>query len=172
MELNLKLTEILAIYAACLSTIVLIWNIAKGIPRFRVDLMRGSQETEGGFDLGVYVLVKNPSAHTIHLSNISMLYPYGIVGIKDKLIYLFKYRRFPNNVGWVSTNLSNYEINDKCPIALESGQSHDVFIPESVLENILSDCTERKFKAVVQDQLSRNKYSSELNYPKTLKAKK
>lgn len=169
MEINLKLTEGLAIYAACLSTIVFFWNVVKGTPRYKVDLVFGSTEEDGECKFGIYVSVKNPSTHTIHLSNISLLYPYRSESVFDKIAHLFKYRTMSNTVGWVHTSLSNFKLDDKCPIALEPGQSHEVFVPEEVIEKVLSDSTKRKLRAVVQDQLWRNKYSSKFDYPKNEK---
>ena len=166
MEKNLKITEVLAIYAALLSTVVFVWNIARGIPRYKVDLIYGTTEDEGDCKFGVYISVRNPSSHTVHLSNISLLYPYRSGNLVEKLTHVFKYRRMPTTVGWCYTSLSNYEVDHKCPVALEPGKSHDVFIPENIIEQVLSDCSKREIKAVVQDQLWRNKYSLKFDYPR------
>lgn len=165
----MKLTEALAIYAACLSSIVFLWNVAKGIPRYKVDITYGSTEEEGDYKFGIYIAVRNPSSHTVHLANISLMYPYRTGGFFEKVSHVFKYRRLPTTVGWVHSSLSNYEVDDKCPVALEPGKSHMVFISEDVVERVLDDCTQREIKAVVQDQLWRNKYSSVFQYPKTKK---
>ncbi len=166
MEITLKLTELLAIYAACLSSIVFIWNVAKGIPRYKVDLIYGSSEQDGEYMFGIYISIKNPSRHTVHLSNVSLLYPYRPDNFYEKLKHIFKYHRIPNTVGWINVSLSDHEVDDKCPVSLEAGKSHDVFIPDKVVDELLSDSTRRKIRAVVQDQLWRNKYSSKFDYPK------
>jgi hypothetical protein len=161
----LEVTKILAIYAACLSTVVFIWNIVRTIPRYKVDIIFGTTEIEGEFKDGVYVSIKNPSPHTVHLSNVSLLYPHKKVNLIELVKFALKYRRFSRAVGWVHTSLSNYKVDDKCPTALESGRSHNVFVPHDVLEEILKDCESRQIKAVVQDQLWRNKYSGRFEYP-------
>ena len=155
----MKLTEYLAIYAAFLSTIVFMWNIRRSIPKFKVDVMFGTHGSGDNIDHGIYVGVRNPSPHTIHLSGIDLLYKYRETGLLDKFLHLLKYRRLPSTVGWVHTSLSNYDLKDECPLALESGKSHNVFVPNEVLEKVLDDSVDRYIKAGVQDQLWRNKYS-------------
>lgn len=166
MESKLKLTEFLAIYAASLSTIVFAWNIRRAVPRFKVDIMFGTHGSGDDIDHGIYIGVRNPSPHTVHLAGLDLLYRYRKANFIDRLTHLLKYRRWPSSVGWVHTRLSNYDLNDECPLALESGKSHDVFVPNIILEKILSDSVDRYIKAGVQDQLWRNKYSKKFEYPK------
>ena len=165
----MKITELLSIYAAILSTIVFIWNIARATPRIKVKTVFGIEEVEGEQVSGAYISVQNPSSHTVHLANISLLYPYTEINFKDKLVHLFKYRRLPLNVGWCNSSLSYNKVEDKCPIALEPGQSHNVFVPQNVLERIFEESTKREIKAVVQDQLWRNKCSNTLDFPEIKK---
>ena len=166
----MKITEILAIYAALLSTIVFVWNIRRAIPRYKVEVVFGTDRIDGEYVSGAYISVKNPSSHTVHLANISILYPFGKRNLFEKLKHVFKYRRLPSSVGWCHSSLSNYDIDDKCPIALEPGKSIGVLVPEDVLEKIFDDCEERLIKASVQDELWRNKYSRKFEYPKTNKS--
>lgn len=161
----MKTTEIFSIYAACLSTIVFIWNVKRSIPKFKVRIVFGGEEIDGEYVSGIYISIKNPFPHTIHLSNVSLLYPYEKSKWIDLVTHVLKYRRFSKSVCWVHTSLSNYELDDKCPLALESGQSHNVFVPDEILEKILEDSYQREIKAVVQDQLWRNKYSRKFEYP-------
>ena len=155
----MKVTDILAIYAALLSTIVFVWNIRRAIPRYKVEVVFGADTIDCEYVSGAYISVKNPSSHTVHLANISILYPFGKRNLFEKLKHALKYRRLPSFVGWCHSSLSNYDIDDKCPIALEPGTSIGVFVPEDVLEKIFEDCEERLIKASVQDKLWRNKYS-------------
>ena len=155
----MKITELLAMYAACLSTIVFIWNVIRAIPRVKVKIVFGTSEVEGEYMSGVYISIQNPSSHTVHLSNISILYPYKKDRFIDLIAHILKYRQFPWNVGWVHSNLSNYELEDKCLLSLEAGKSHNVFVPQGVLEKIFEHSERREIKAVVQDQLWRNRYS-------------
>lgn len=162
----MKITEALSIYAAILSTIVFAWNIRKTIPSYKVEILIGTDKVDDEYISGLYISVNNPSAHTVHLSNISVLYPHGERNLSEKLKHIFRYRRLPFNVGWCSSSLSNYEIDDKCPIALESGKSIGILVPETVLESIFENCDERLLKASAQDELWRNRYSNEIEYPK------
>lgn len=163
----MKITEILAVYAALLSTIVFAWNMRKAIPSYKVEIVFGADKVDDEYVAGAYISVKNPSDHTVHLSNIDILYPFGKRDIFEKLKHVFKYRSLPLTVGWCSSSLSNYEIDDKCPVALEPGKSIGILVPNKVLEKILEDCEERVIKASVQDELWRNKYSSKFECPKT-----
>jgi len=158
----LEITKVLSIFAAALSTVVFIWDIGRAIPRYKVDLTLGVGDEADEYKLGVYVSVKNPSPQTVHLASVSILYPTEPVNLIGRIK---KYRRLPYSVGWVYSSLSNYDIDDKCPIALEPGTSLNVFVPEEVVKEILKDNEISKLKASVQDQLWRNKYSSELSWP-------
>ena len=161
----MKITEFLSVYAALLSTIVFVWNIRKAIPRYKVEIVFGIEKDGEEYVSGAYISVKNPSAHAVHLSNVSLLYPFGKSGLIEKIKHVFKYRRLPQAVGWCSSSLSNYGIDDKCPIALEPGKSISILVPDEVLEKIFEDCERRELKASVQDELWRNKYSRTFKYP-------
>lgn len=164
-RLNIEISKLLSIYAACLSTIVFVWNMQKAIPRYKVDLIAGVTGEDDNLEHGIYVSIKNPSPHIIHLANVQMLYPIRNEGLLEKVKFILKHQRLPKTVGWCHTSLTYYGVNDGCPIALESGKSHAVFVPNKAIEEILEDAIERKVKAVVQDQLSRNKYSKSFDYP-------
>lgn len=167
----MKITEILSIYAAVLSTIVFAWNMRRAIPSFKVELIFGTEKIDGEYVSGVYISVKNPSSHAVYLANISVLYPSGKRNIFEKMKHVLKYRRLPSSAGWCYSSLSNYDIDDKCPIALEPGKPIGILVPEDVLEKIFEDCEERLIKASVQDELWRNKYSRKFEYPITNKNK-
>jgi hypothetical protein len=159
----LKTTEYLSIYAAILSTGVFLWNMFKAIPKIKVDVVHAVHDDNGELKHGVYISTRNPSSHTVHLAGIDILYPYKKRKLKDLIVHLFKYRRIPRAMGWVHCSVSNYGIKDGCPLALEAGKSHNVFVSNELLEEILSDSTGREIKASVQDQLWRNKYSKEFS---------
>jgi hypothetical protein len=80
----MKLTELLAIYAAGLSTIVFIWNVSRTIPRFKVDIVFGVHGRGEDIDHGIYVGVSNPSPHTVHLAGIYLLYRYKKASLIDE----------------------------------------------------------------------------------------
>lgn len=160
----MKITDILAIYAACLSTLVFIWNIAKATPKFKVDILHGVEEKDGDHLVGLYVIVRNHSSHKIHLAGLDLLYQYEIQSIFEKLLQFLKYRNWSNSVGWVHCCPSLYGVEYSYPVELEAFQSHQLFIPESVVNKIIGKGINRKIKAKAQDQLWRDKYSKELVY--------
>ncbi|WP_143520352.1 hypothetical protein [Halopseudomonas pelagia] len=160
----MKITEILAIYAACLSTLVFIWNIAKATPKFKVDLLHGIEEKDGGYVGGLYVTVRNHSSHKIHLASFDLLYQSERQSFFKKLFHFIKYRNWSNSVGWVHCCPSLYGVKCNYPVGLEAFQSHQLFIPEDVVNEVLEKSINRKIKAKAQDQLWRNKYSKELVY--------
>ena len=167
----MKITELLSVYAALLSTIVFLWNMRKAIPSYKVEVVFGTDKVDEEYVSGAYISVMNPSAHTVHISNISVLYPFGKRKIFEMIKHIFKYRRLPLSVGWCHSSLSNYGIDDKCPVALEPGKSIGILVPEDVLEKIFEGSEERAIKASVQDELWRNKYSRKFEYPSTSKGK-
>jgi hypothetical protein len=160
----LKLTEYLAIYAAILSTFVFLWNVLQSKAKIKVDLIHGVEGEGDEVKHGVYLFVRNLSSHEVHLSNLSLLYPYRSVGIKERLSNLWQFKRFPSRIGWVSTSLSNYSIEDGCPICLKPRKSHKVMITKDKLEEIFSDATERCMIGYAQDQLWNNTYSKVFKY--------
>lgn len=162
----MKATELLSIYAALLSTAVFIWNIVRAIPRYKVDIVYAVHEEDGECKHGVYVSIRNPSPHTIHLAGVDILYPYAKASFIERVGFMFKYRRLPSTVGWVHSSLSNFGLKNEFPLALESGKSKNVFVPHEVLEDIFEDCIGRDIKVCVQDQIWRNKYSPKFNYSK------
>lgn len=156
----LKITDYLAIYAAILSSLVFLWNVLQSRPRFKVDLMFGIDIIDGISTSGASIVVRNTSPHDIHLAAIGLLFPYAKVGIKGWLLHLWLYKRWPRRLGWCHTGLSNYAINDGCPMCLEARKSHHVLVPEEIVEKVLSAATGDTIIATVQDQLWHKVYSS------------
>ena len=128
--------------------------------KVKVDLIFGVEGEGDEIKSGVYLCVRNLSSHDVHLSNLSILYPYRSYGIKERFLNLWKYRRFARRLGWVSTSLSNYSIEDGCPMCLGPRKSHSVLITDDMLLNILEDASEKNLIGCVQDQLWKNTYSS------------
>ncbi|UTZ33701.1 hypothetical protein HB762_20740 [Vibrio campbellii] len=156
----MKFTEILAVYGAVLSTAVFIWNVFRSIPKFKVDIGYGIEEVDGEYVGGAYVCVRNPSSATVHLASVGVMYTTGESSFIERLAHMLKHRRFSSTVDWVHVPLFNYGVDSNCPISLEAGQSHHVFIPDDIVKEILSDTDVKKLRGSVQDQLWRNKYSS------------
>ena len=161
----MKVTDYLAIYAAILSSVVFLWNILQSRPRFKVDLLFGVETVDGVTTSGISIIVRNTSSHDIHLASIGLAYPYTKVGIKERLLHLWRYRRWPRRLGWCHTILSNYSIKDGCPMCLEARKSHHILVPKEVVEKVLSHATQGNLIAKVQDQLWNNVYSQPFKWP-------
>lgn len=155
----MKITDYLAIYAAILSTSVFIWNILNSKPRFKVDLSFSIDTINGVTLTGLSIIVRNISPHNIHLANIGVVYPYSKSNIKDKLKHFWRFKQWPRRIGWCHTDLILYSIKDNCPICLEARNSHHVFIPMDIVDQILSEAYQKTIIAFVQDQLWNNVYS-------------
>jgi hypothetical protein len=155
----MKLTEYLAIYAAALSTIVFFWNILSSRPRLRIQILPGTNGDDDNIEMGVHISVQNTSAHVIHVSNSSVLYPHMKTTLLDKAKHFLKYKRLCTTVGWVHSDLSFYDVKDEFPASIEARKSHDIFIPERALEKILKDASSRELRFGVQDALWRSTYS-------------
>jgi hypothetical protein len=164
-ERNLKITDYLAIYATVLSTLVFFWNVLQSRPRVRVDLIFGIEGTGDAMRSGVYIFVRNLSSHDVHLTNIDILYMYRIVGLKERFAHVWRFRRLPRRLGWVHSSLSNYSLESGCPVCLEARKSHQVFIPQPVLEDMLAEANDRTLMAGVQDQLWNTVYSGKFKCP-------
>lgn len=166
----MKITDYLAIYAAILSSVVSLWNVLQSRPRLKVDLLFGIDTVEGVTTSGVSIVVRNTSSHDVHLAAIGLLYPYTRVGAKEKLLHLWRYKRWPRRVGWCQTSLSNYSIQDGCPMCLEARKSHHVLVPKEVIEKILAEAMRDRLIATVQDQLWNSVYSRPFQWSLSKKA--
>lgn len=155
----MRLTDYLAIYAAGLSTLVFLWNTSTARSRVRLQIVPGASSQNDEVQIGLHISVQNVSAHTVHISSLSILYPYRQVGVIDYLSHLVKYRRIASNIGWVHTRPDYYDVEDGFPVSIEARKSHDIFIPEGALEKLLDDAIRREIRAGIQDALWRNKYS-------------
>lgn len=155
----MKITDYLAIYAAGLSTLVVVWNIVQSRPRMKVDLMAGIEGTGDAMKSGVYIFVRNVSSHDLHLSSVEILYPYMTPSLKQRLEHVWRFRAIPRRLGWVHSSLSSYSVESGCPASLAARKSHSVFIPQATLDTILSEASDRAIVACVQDQLWNNVYS-------------
>lgn len=161
----MKLTDYLAIYGAILSTAVFFWNAARAMPRFKVRLTHATNQTDDGeFQIGMGISIQNPSSHDVHISNVSFLYPLRKPSLRQRVWHLIRYKSLPLSVGWCHSSLSNYEIDDECPVSIEPGKSHWIFVPENIVKKVMDGAHARHLKVVVQDALWRNKYSAKFVY--------
>jgi hypothetical protein len=166
---SFTLTDYLAIYGAALSTLVFVWTALKSLPKVKIQIIWGIEEIGEEIVSGTMIFIQNPSSKTIHVSALSILYPWRSGGLKEKLLHIVRHRRWPRHVGWVHTRAANYGIDDGCPTSIEPGQSHQVLIPDEKMEELLEDCRSRKIIASVQDQLWNNTYSKKFSISKITK---
>lgn len=164
----MDLTKLLAIYAAILSTAVFMWNVSRSRPKFTVKLALGLDKCDEDYVSGVYISLQNTSSHTVHINQVRFVCPYRKVTLWDRIEALVKYRRFGRTVGWVHTGVPLENIDTGLPISLEAGNSHMIFIPDEVIEEMLDDSLSRKFVVQAQDALWRNKASATFRMPKSV----
>lgn len=160
----MKLTDYLAFYAAVLSSIVFIWNLIQSRPRIRVRLVTATESKNDVFQFGVYICIQNLSSHAVNISHVSLLYETSGSGFLSRLRHLIKYRRISRRVGWCSSSLSNYGIEDKCPYKVEARDALNIFVPDEAVKSLLSTAKSDNIMAVAQDQLWIDRYSNRLKY--------
>jgi hypothetical protein len=158
----MEITDGLAIYAAILSTAVLALDVVRASPKVKTRLVFGLHPNLGA---GVYISVQNKSSHTVHLAAVSALYQSSHASLFGKIRFFLKNKRLPTTLGWVHSSLKYYDTPDFCPVAIEPGNAHQIFLPEEKIESILRDSVSRDLMASSQDMLWRNSYSNILNYP-------
>ena len=153
----MKNLDFVAIYAAVLSTIHIIWTIRSETPKVNVKIVNGFDRVDSEVIDGIYIIVQNSSKHSLNISNILILIPQN----KSLMQRVKSHLRFKNHVRftWAHSSLANYGLNAGCPLKLEPGKSHSVFIPEQTLNLILKDSTLKEIACVVQDEVRKPKYS-------------
>jgi hypothetical protein len=166
----MKLTDYLAIYGALLSTTVFVWNAVKARPKVRVRLAFAVETKDGQTQTGLGVSIQNPSAHTVHITAASFLYPYSEAALRQRLEHIIRYKRVPFDLGWCYSGFSLYDVEDGCPVSIEPGASHYIMVPQDKLEQLLANARRRILKVSVQDALWRNKKSRAFAWPKRTNA--
>jgi hypothetical protein len=111
-----------------------------------------------------HVSIQNPSAHTVHLTHVAILYPYRKPRLRDWFVDMVRYKRLSRHIGWCYAYLSIYGVNDGCPVSLEPGKSHEINVLDTELREILRDAIEPYVKFRVYDALWRSKYSARFRY--------
>ena len=160
----MRLTDLLAIYGASLSTATAVWNYFRAQPQVRVLLVFALETIEGESQHGVHISIQNPSDKTVHITNVSLLYPLESPSFLDRLKHLAQFKRISRSQEWCHSSFSNFGIEDKCPVSIEAGKSHGIFVRNEALDKLLEGTQSRRVKVVVQDALWRNRYSKAFNY--------
>ena len=157
----MKVTEWLAVYAAILSTATFSWNFLQSRPRAKTSVMFGIKEGEG---VGIYVVIYNRSSHKIHLANVGLMYQFKKETLREKIHYIWRFHRWPSRPGWCNYDLQLFGFSAGCPTTIEPRSSHDVFIPDEKVREILKDAISTKIGACSQDKLAQNSYATPIEY--------
>jgi len=123
--------------------------------------MFGFKEAEG---IGIYVIVYNRSSHKIHLANVGLMYQFKKETIPEKLAFIWRYRRWPSRSGWCHHDLQLFGFSAGCPTTIEPRSSHDVFIPDEKVREILKRAITNNIGACSQDKLAQNSYATPIEY--------
>ena len=158
MGIELALTDALAGYAAILSTLVFYWGVTQSKPKINVEIMLGLSDN---YETGIYILIKNPSAHTVHIEAVSILTPYEKVTLKKLVSYLWNNKHFPpSSVGWAYSDIRYHiENGTRGSFSLEPGTSHKLFVSQETLKDLLHDALRLEVMAAAHDQLGQTKFS-------------
>lgn len=160
-----------AIYAAVLSTIVFLWNIKNSKPSYSVELAPSAQDNGKEIEDGIDITIKNPSSKVVNISNISLVYAspreaFFLVnlyrGLSEKLLNLE-----PSNVrAHYFLPVHGELFKPKTFLSIDAHNSKNIFVPLSSMEEMLKDPDVENgvFYAIVQDALSRRRYSPIFRY--------
>ncbi len=154
------LTTWIAVYAAVLSTAVAVNNFYLSRPRLKVDLTPGINN-EG--EAGVFVGLANPSAHTIHVNTLSLLYKWKRPTLKESMRDTWRFKRINFQRGWCHTSLVFDGLNTGLPVSIPPYSSHLVFVGQDRVKKMLAEAVGPFIIACAQDALWRNKYSKPFN---------
>lgn len=162
----LKTTEWLALYGAVLSTINVAWAISKSKPKISIEIAYSLEKVPNSEDYssGVTIALQNRSANTIHLTSISLVYPYRNEKISTIIGNVLRYRRIDHTWGWVHTHFPFEGIQTGLPCSLDPGTAILIFLPDESLTTMYKDAIRKAFKVQVQNQLWDSYYSKEFKH--------
>lgn len=87
------------------------------------------------------------------------------VSVAERISHFWKYNRLPVIIGWASSNLAKYSIEDGCPLCIGASQSKKILISDGAIESVLDGAVHRSLIGCVQDQLWQNAYSHIFKLP-------
>ncbi|WP_285310333.1 hypothetical protein [Stenotrophomonas maltophilia group sp. Smal32] len=151
----MKITEILAVYGAVLSSLTFLWTVARARPSVKVDLLYGIEGTASG----VCVIVRNKSAHPVRLIAISLLYERRKRTMRQRVWQALRYRDFSRYLGWVSWSPILAGLDTGCPVTIEPNDAYRFLVPLELAEKLIAKSSSNCIAASVQDALWNNYYS-------------
>jgi len=152
----MKLTEFLGVYGAVVSSLTLLWNVSRTRPSVKVNLIYGVEAERSG----VYVFVRNKSAHPVRISAITILYRSGNRSIWEAAWDALRYRNVSRYQGWVHWAPSASYLDTGCPVTLAPSDAHKFLIPDEVAEGVLAASGQEGIVAAAQDALWNVYYSN------------
>lgn len=123
--------------------------------------MFGIKECEG---LGLYVIVYNRSSHKIHLAYVGLMYQFKKETLWDKVKHIWRFHRWPSRAGWCHYDLELFGFSAGCPTTIEPKNSHEVFVPDEKVREILKEAISTRIGASSQDKLAQNSYATPIEY--------
>jgi len=152
----MEIAAVLGIYGAVISSVTLVWNIAKARPRVRVRLVVGGD----GKDWGGYVSIQNSSAHAIRVTSISLMYQSRRLTACEWFRAAVRYRRPFHRIDWNRSPLGGAAMRGKLPVTINPHDEFHVIVPYEVMEELLAKSACGAIRAVVQDALWNDAYSN------------
>jgi len=148
----MSVTDIIALYAALLSTVVFFWQWKSNRPNIKVVVVCALEDGQ----TGCHIAIQNLSSHTVHVGAVTLLYPWRKVGVMAKIMDACVHRRLDRRPGWVLSSLRNYGFDNCFPCEVAAHNSVGIFVPQSVLETVFFNATRREIIVQVQDAVWRN----------------
>lgn len=151
----MKLTEVMAVYGAVLSTLTFLLTVFRARPRLKVDLIYGTEDDRAG----VFVYVRNASSHKVRVESITLLYQAVRISVWRRLIDMLVYRRLYRWHGWAISLEPSGGLSTGCPLTLEPHAAHRFMIPDQIMDRLLEKGVSERVVAKAQDALWKDYYS-------------
>lgn len=158
MDLNTKVTDWIAVYAAALSTWVFFWQVRQGKPRIKVAVVPGIVDG----DFGAFISIQNRSAHAVNLTTCSLVYPWRKLTKVNWLKAAWQTRTVPKRLGWIHGFLPE-GVDSGLPTQVAPHNAHTIFVPEATLFDLLGTSA-KKVVFKVQDALWKDHFSDEFHF--------
>ncbi|WP_139832636.1 hypothetical protein [Pseudomonas sp. B26(2017)] len=150
-------TDLIAIYAAVLSTLTIAYQIATTQKKFNVLVMPGVKADES--EVSVVVLLRNTGNKSVFINSLSYVYAYKKSSWWEKIKFFAKYKRNPKFHNYVHCHFSGL-LDNPLPCDIQPGHSVQVWISANNMKGI--EDRSKMFAVYAQDALGRNYYSDSL----------
>ncbi len=147
---------------SCVAMYIAYLSYSKTNAKHKVEIVTATITENGETKNGIVISVKNSSpTTTMHLTSLAILHRYKERTPIGKIKYVLKYYRQYYSYGFATSSYCHKKSKD-LQKPLESYKSHELFISNDELEEIMKHChsKDKQIRASVQDQLWRNSYSN------------